>query len=162
MIPTYEEILKNQRIENRRKLASVRNKQQLIELVKEYAQKFAPNETDGSNYHDRRTSLSVNTWNLEWNLHLGEKDKIQDIYFIIDEMIRDPRLTMTRPLPKPSKDYDHSWFNCRFEEAQSDGRDPESLEVTIFFGNIESCQQVVVGEYTEKITKYVCVGLSDE
>ena len=79
MIPTYEEILKNQRIENRRKLASVRNKQQLIELVKEYAQKFAPDETGESYYYDRRTSLSVNAWNLEWNLHLGEKDKIQDI-----------------------------------------------------------------------------------
>ena len=159
-VPTFEEILKEQRKENRRILKSIRNKEEILNLAKEYSEKFIPSEEDYS-YDGRYSWLDVNPlWAAELHLSLGKGDKIEDIYPLIDEMIKDPRLTMTVPLPKPSKNYDYSSFTCRFEEAKSNGKDPETLRVSIHIGNI--CKRVVVGSHLQEDYKYVCNGFADE
>lgn len=159
-IPTYEEILKRQRKENREILASIRAKENIVNIAREYAGKFCPLDSVFK-YSQRYSWLDVNPlWTAELYLSLGKSDKIEDIYPLIDEMIKDPRLTMTVPLPKPSKNYEYSFFTCRFEEARSNGRDPETLKVSIHIGNI--CKRVVVGSHLQEDYKYVCNGFSDE
>lgn len=152
---TYQQALKELRKENSQKIKFLEKHQNLFPVANEYAEKFS----DSHDYHfgkrNSRVSFAADSGSIRalgLFFELGKDDTFNDVLPLIDEMIRDPRLEMTKPLDRKIESK-HDPIGCVFKERTSDNG--ASLRVRIFISSSTKCKQVGTGKYKE-IMEVVC------
>ena len=119
-------------------------------IAKRHAKRF--NKSLGETDMTVDVSYTIYEPCVDIDIHLGKKDPISSIYPLVDALIKDPRLTMTEPLPAVLEDTDS--FSCKFEE-NTKKKTRAKLRVYVFIANSQVCVSVGTGKYKE-ITRVVC------
>jgi len=145
-LTSYEREVKNLCLRQKQELEALAQHQALLEIADEYAEMFTPNhEWNIKRRYSRTEYESLIFQRAELHLFLGKEDKADCVDSIINALIKDPRLDMTKTPEKILEDTTAIW---EFRPKESSSHRPY-LAVKVHYHRSEYCKLVGTGRYTE-------------
>jgi len=152
---TYEQAVEQEKVGFKDILHRLELHRGLFPIAHEYIKKFRSNCTDTPSETENYISYASGSLTIQClglMVHIGEEDTIKTVLPTIDEMIRDPRLEVVKPLPKTVEDK-YEPFDISFKLA--DNSNGAKLLVRIWIYNSTKCKLVGTGKHKE-IMEIVC------
>ena len=150
---TYTSIRKGIRNENKAKVAQLEKNKPAFPILTKYAKKFSEHES----IYNKEKRYAYVSYQWSWafsepKLILGpaENEGPEEALKVIDEMIRDKDLEMTRPLDKEI-DRDTGKLQAEFHLRESE----VGFDVEIDLTRSLECRRVGTGKYDERM-EYRC------
>ncbi len=155
MLQTYQQAQNELEKDFSKKFEFLKEHKNLFPIAHEYAEKYAANHGYDPDKNNSNVGFAADTGTIQaLGLHLmpGGDENIQSALTIVDEMIKDPRLEMIKPL---DKEVENKWqpIDVIFKERGS--KSSAQLYVRIHLYQSTVCKEVGTGRYKE-IMKVVC------
>jgi len=152
---TYEQAVEQEKVGFKDILHRLELHRGLFPIAHEYIKKFRSNSTATPSETENYILYAGGNGTIQClglMVHIGEEDTIKTVFPTIDEMIKDPRLEVLKPLPKTVQDkYEPLDISFKLANNSNGAR----LLVRIWIYNSTKCKLVGTGKHKE-IMEIVC------